>query len=148
MCRVTNRCKIGARLCSCPPTTRQDTNRVILYGQSIGGADLAYPNPQAITAVIVDNTFVSLPRLITSAMPWLGPSSFLCHQKWESYLKAPKLPLTMPMPMLGRLRDEVVLRSQMSEPWAITHNRGRGDDAAAAGSKKSPGSARGSSRGQ
>ncbi len=83
----------------------------ILYGQSIGGAvaiDLAYRNPQAvskmrlsaplhatyllsastqITALIVENTFMSLPRLIPSAMPWLGPFSFLCHQKWESYLK-------------------------------------------------------------
>ena len=30
---------------------------------------------------------MSLPRLIPSAMPLLGPFSFLCHQKWESYLK-------------------------------------------------------------
>lgn len=40
-----------------------------------------------ITALIVENTFMSLPRLIPSAMPLLGPFSFLCHQKWESYLK-------------------------------------------------------------
>lgn len=30
---------------------------------------------------------MSLPRLIPTAMPLLGPFSFLCHQKWESYLK-------------------------------------------------------------
>lgn len=85
----------------------------ILYGQSIGGAvaiDLAHRNPQAvsnppsllsspflaskpltvltqITALIIENTFMSLPRLIPTAMPWLGPFSFLCHEKWESYLK-------------------------------------------------------------
>jgi len=123
--------------------------QIILYGQSIGGAvaiDLAYRNPQAIAALIVENTFMSLPRLIPSAMPWLGPFSFLCHQKWESYLKAPKLPPTMPVLMLGGARDEVVPRSQMQELWAIIHNRGRGGDdaAAAAGSKKSPGSAGGS----
>ena len=79
-----------------------------MANQSIGGADLAYRNSQAerklrlsphlhatyllvtttqITAFIVDKTSVSLPRVIPSAMPWLGPSSFLCHQKWESYLK-------------------------------------------------------------
>ena len=40
-----------------------------------------------ITALIIENTFMSLPRLIPTAMPWLGPFSFLCHQKWESYLK-------------------------------------------------------------
>jgi hypothetical protein len=40
-----------------------------------------------ITALIIENTFLSLPRLIPTAMPWLGPFSFLCHEKWESYLK-------------------------------------------------------------
>ncbi|KAI0253116.1 Alpha/Beta hydrolase protein [Lactifluus subvellereus] len=101
---------------------------IILYGQSIGGAvsiDLAYRNPHAITALIIENTFMSLPRLIPSAMPWLGPFSFLCHEKWESYLKAPKLPPEMPVLMLGGARDEVVPRSQMQELWALISNRGR-----------------------
>ncbi|KAI0264528.1 hypothetical protein BGY98DRAFT_1041011 [Russula aff. rugulosa BPL654] len=68
---------------------------IILYGQSIGGAvaiDLAYQadcrhNHIQITALVIENTFTSLPRLIPTAMPWLGPFSFLCHQKWESYRK-------------------------------------------------------------
>jgi hypothetical protein len=47
---------------------------------------VAYNHLQ-ITALITENTFMSLPRLIPTAMPWLGPFSFLCHQKWESYLK-------------------------------------------------------------
>ncbi|KAH9049247.1 alpha/beta-hydrolase [Lactarius deliciosus] len=106
--------------------------RIILYGQSIGGAvsiDLAYRNPDAITALIIENTFMSLPRLIPSAMPLLGPFSFLCHQKWESYLKAPKLPPGMRVLMLGGARDEVVPRSQMQELWAIIRTRGRARDA-------------------
>ncbi|KAH8979922.1 Alpha/Beta hydrolase protein [Lactarius hatsudake] len=106
--------------------------RIILYGQSIGGAvsiDLAYRNPDAISALIIENTFMSLPRLIPSAMPLLGPFSFLCHQKWESYLKAPKLPPDMRVLMLGGARDEVVPRSQMQELWAIIHTRGRARDA-------------------
>ncbi|KAI9511255.1 alpha/beta-hydrolase [Russula earlei] len=100
---------------------------IILYGQSIGGAvaiDLVYRNPKAVRALIVENTFMSLPRLIPSAMPWLGPFSFLCHQKWESYLKAPKLPRELPVLMLGGARDDVVPRSQMQELWAIIRNRG------------------------
>lgn len=40
-----------------------------------------------ITALIIENTFMSLPRLIPTAMPLLGPFSFLCHEKWESFLK-------------------------------------------------------------
>jgi len=112
--------------------------QIILYGQSIGGAvaiDLAHRNPQAITALIIENTFLSLPRLIPTAMPWLGPFSFLCHEKWESYLKAPKLPPMIPVLMLGGARDDVVPRSQMQELWTIIRNRGRGDDAAATRSK-------------
>ena len=119
-----------------------------------------------ITALIVDNTFVSLPRLIPSAMSWLGPSFFLCHQKWESYLKLRfqtlpfgggvnqadaeaqykhpnsrrRCPRSCSADCVTKLRP----RSQMEELWAITHNRGQGDDAAAAGSRKFPGSARGS----
>jgi hypothetical protein len=105
---------------------------VILYGQSIGGAvsiDLAYRNPHEITALIIENTFMSLPRLIPSAMPLLGPFSFLCHQKWESYLKAPKLPPDMRVLMLGGARDEVVPRTQMQELWEIIRSRGRARDA-------------------
>jgi len=112
--------------------------QIILYGQSIGGAvaiDLAHRNPQANTALIIENTFMSLPRLIPTAMPWLGPFSFLCHEKWESYLKAPKLPPTIPVLMLGGARDDVVPRSQMQELWTIIRNRGRGADAAATRSK-------------
>jgi hypothetical protein len=45
-----------------------------------------------ITALIIENTFMSLPRLIPSAMPLLGPFSFLCHQKWESFLKVRRTP--------------------------------------------------------
>ncbi|KAH8986302.1 alpha/beta-hydrolase [Lactarius akahatsu] len=106
--------------------------RIILYGQSIGGAvsiDLAYRNPDAIAALVIENTFMSLPRLIPTAMPLLGPFSFLCHQKWESYLKAPKLPPDMRVLMLGGARDEVVPRSQMQELWAIIRSRGRARDA-------------------
>ncbi|KAH9059319.1 Alpha/Beta hydrolase protein [Lactarius vividus] len=115
--------------------------RIILYGQSIGGAvsiDLAYRNPDAITALIVENTFMSLPRLIPTAMPLLGPFSFLCHQKWESYLKAPKLPPDMRVLMLGGARDEVVPRSQMQELWAIIRSRGRARDAEKPASLPSP----------
>ncbi|KAI0274319.1 hypothetical protein BGY98DRAFT_920862, partial [Russula aff. rugulosa BPL654] len=105
---------------------------IILYGQSIGGA-VAIDSPIAdcrhnhiqITALIIENTFTSLPRLIPTAIPWLGPFSFLCHQKWESYRKAPKLLPSIPVLMLGGARDEVVPRSQMQELWDIIRDRGR-----------------------
>jgi len=92
--------------------------RIILYGQSIGGAvaiDLVSRNPTTIRALILENTFLSLPRLIPSAMPWLSPVSFLCHQKWDSASKLPRIPLTTPILMLSGSRDEVVPQAHMHE---------------------------------
>ncbi|KAF5332332.1 hypothetical protein D9758_016115 [Tetrapyrgos nigripes] len=63
---------------------------LILYGQSIGGAvsiDLASRNPEKITALILENTFTSLPALVPHVLPLLSSFTFLCHQKWESEAK-------------------------------------------------------------
>ncbi|KAF5340323.1 hypothetical protein D9611_007810 [Ephemerocybe angulata] len=76
---------------------------IILYGQSIGGAvsiDLASKNPTRIAALILENTFTSLPSLVPHALPVLGPVSFLCHQKWDSINKIPMIPATTPVLML------------------------------------------------
>lgn len=69
--------------------SRSDVNphRIILYGQSIGGAvafDLAARNQSKIFAVMLENTFLSLGKLIPHVMPWIGWASALCHQKWDS----------------------------------------------------------------
>ncbi|KAG1736683.1 Alpha/Beta hydrolase protein [Suillus paluster] len=99
---------------------------VILYGQSIGGAvaiDLASRNPSKITALILENTFTNLPRLVPQALPLLGPLSFLCHQKWDSASKIPLIPRTMPILMLSGVLDEVVPREHMQELWQIVSRR-------------------------
>jgi fermentation-respiration switch protein FrsA (DUF1100 family) len=67
------------------PDVRSD--RVILYGQSIGGAvafDLAARNQSKIFAIVVENTFLSLQKLIPHVLPWLSWAGRLCHQKWDS----------------------------------------------------------------
>jgi len=99
----------------------------ILYGQSIGGAvsiDLASRNPLAIRALILENTFLSLPRLVPSALPVLGPFAFLCHQKWDSASKIPLIPHATPMLMLSGTRDEVVPAEHMLALWELVQNRG------------------------
>ncbi|KAI0635394.1 alpha/beta-hydrolase [Trametes polyzona] len=116
---------------------------VILYGQSIGGAvaiDLASRNPHAIRALVLQNTFTSLPRLVPSALPVLGPFAFLCHQKWDSASKIPSIPAETPMLLLSGVRDEVVPREHMQELWKLVQERvpggrraserqGKGEDA-------------------
>ncbi|KAH9855490.1 alpha/beta-hydrolase [Lenzites betulinus] len=99
---------------------------IILYGQSIGGAvaiDLASRNHHAIRALIVENTFLSLPKLVPSALPVLGPFAFLCHQKWDSASKIPLLPAELPMLLLSGRNDQVVPREHMEELWQLVQKR-------------------------
>ncbi|KAI0764677.1 alpha/beta-hydrolase [Fomes fomentarius] len=99
---------------------------VILYGQSIGGAvaiDLASRNKQVIRALILENTFLSLPRLVPSALPVLGPFAFLCHQKWDSASKIPLIPAETPMLLLSGVQDEVVPREHMQSLWELVEKR-------------------------
>lgn len=96
--------------------------QIVLYGQSIGGAvsvDLASRNPQAISALILENTFMTLPSLIPTALPFLSPFAFLCHQKWETANKLPKIPVATPILMLSGLQDEVVPAEHMKGLWEI-----------------------------
>ncbi|KAJ6526783.1 Alpha/Beta hydrolase protein [Mycena capillaripes] len=98
----------------------------ILFGNSLGGAvaiDLASRNPSAISALIVENTFQSLPRVVR-AWPIIGPFSFLCTQKWDSASKLPRIPPTTPILMLSGTRDEVVPSAHMTALWEIARKRG------------------------
>lgn len=65
--------------------------------------------------MILENTFLSLPRLIPTALPLLSPFSFLCHQKWDSASKLPLLPPDLPILMLAGAMDEVVPNEHMRE---------------------------------
>lgn len=77
-------------------------------------------------ALILENTFLSLPRLVPSALPVLGPFAFLCHQKWDSASKVPLIPAEIPMLLLSGVRDEVVPREHMQELWKLVQQRTSG----------------------
>ncbi|KAI6169601.1 Alpha/Beta hydrolase protein [Pisolithus thermaeus] len=99
---------------------------LILYGQSLGGAvaiHLASQNASKIRALILENTFTALPRVIPHAVPILSPFTFLCHQKWDSASKLPLIPREMPILMLSGERDEVVPPQHMKELWEIASRR-------------------------
>jgi len=101
---------------------------IVLYGQSIGGAvaiDLASKNPTKIAALILENTFTSLPSLVPHALPLLGPVSFLCHQKWDSASKIPLIPATIPILMLSGAADQLVPKEHMRALWEVVAQRGQ-----------------------
>lgn len=76
-----------------------------------------------IRALILENTFLSLPRLVPSVLPVLAPFAFLCHQKWDSASTVPLIPPTTPILMLSGARDEVVPREHMLGLWQIVKAR-------------------------
>ncbi|EJD43450.1 alpha/beta-hydrolase [Auricularia subglabra TFB-10046 SS5] len=85
--------------------------RLILYGQSLGGAvsiDLASRNPDKVAALILENTFLSIPKMIPAVLPALAPFTVFCWQKWNSEKSITLIPTSTPMLFLSGLEDEVV----------------------------------------
>ncbi|GES72950.1 alpha/beta hydrolase protein [Rhizophagus clarus] len=61
--------------------------KVVVYGQSLGGAvsiDLVSKNEDKVSGLIVENTFLSIPKLVPHVIPPLRHFTFFCTQKWES----------------------------------------------------------------
>ncbi|KAF8519776.1 Alpha/Beta hydrolase protein, partial [Hysterangium stoloniferum] len=111
-----------------PQGDAEHVSNIIIYGQSIGGGvglDLAARNPHAIRGIILENTFLSIPRLIPDVMPYLTSVTFLCHQRWDNAVAITKLPPTMALLMLSGSRDEIIPSWHMKELWDIAKTSGR-----------------------
>lgn len=86
--------------------------KIVIYGQSLGGAvgvGLATKNQAEgdIAGIILENTFISIRKLIPSAFP---PARFLaplCHQVWPTEDMLPQL-REIPILFLSGLQDEIV----------------------------------------
>ncbi|KAG7439827.1 alpha/beta-hydrolase [Guyanagaster necrorhizus] len=107
--------------------SRFSKTRIFVYGQSIGGAvaiDLVSRNPSKIFALILENTFTSLPALIPHVLPILGPFTFLCHQKWNSASKIPLIPARTPVLLLSGSSDTLVPPEHMRELRELIRKRG------------------------
>lgn len=105
--------------------------KIVIYGQSLGGAvsiKLLSQNMQdtvdeknsekqkqtRIAGIILENTFLSIRKLIPSVLPPARYISFLCHQKWASEDIVQQLPESgPPMLFLSGLKDEIVPPSMM-----------------------------------
>ncbi|KAI1614475.1 Alpha/Beta hydrolase protein [Exophiala viscosa] len=92
---------------------------IVLYGQSLGGAlvvKLLQTNEQAgdIAGVILENTFLSIRKLIPSVMPPAKFIAYLCHQRWNSEeLMAKVTDKDIPILFLSGRKDEIVPPSMM-----------------------------------
>lgn len=94
---------------------------VIAYGQSIGGAvaiDLASRNPTKIGALILENTFLSIPELIPHVLPPIRPFTFLCREYWPSGISIKKIGKQTPILFLSGRKDELVPPIHMDTLYA------------------------------
>jgi len=101
--------------------------KLVLFGQSIGGAVaiyLAANNQDRIHGVILENTFLTMRKLIPNLIPILTPFTFLCHEKWESEKELLKFTYRrkengtekfLPVLLLSSELDEIVPNKQFEE---------------------------------
>ncbi|KAJ1558064.1 hypothetical protein HK096_003751 [Nowakowskiella sp. JEL0078] len=91
--------------------------KIVVFGQSIGGAVATYiasKYENSIRGLILENTFLSLPKLIPSVFPILRYFSFLCHQKWPTNVEIVKLS-KIPILFLSGSKDELIPQRHMME---------------------------------
>ncbi|QOU19000.1 hypothetical protein BRETT_004221 [Brettanomyces bruxellensis] len=96
---------------------------VVCYGRSIGGAVAIYivaKYPTIISGLILDNTFLSIRKVIPYLFPFLRPFTFLCHEIWpsEDYMKT--IPAGIPVLFLSAGKDEIVPPSHMQTLYDIS----------------------------
>lgn len=88
------------------------SHRLIVYGQSLGGAvsiKLVSKNQESgdIVGLILENTFLSMRKLIPSVIPPARYLTLLCHQVWGSESVLPSI-TKIPVLFLSGLQDEIV----------------------------------------
>ncbi|KAF3481827.1 uncharacterized protein GIQ15_04586 [Arthroderma uncinatum] len=86
--------------------------KIVIHGQSLGGAvaiDLVAKNQKEgdIKALLLENTFLSIRKLIPSIFPAAKYVTRLCHQNWLSDEMLPKI-TTVPILFLSGLKDEII----------------------------------------
>lgn len=107
---------------------RVDPRKVALYGHSLGGAvafHLLAANSFRFLAVIIENTFLSIPKMAPHAQPALQLFTFLVTEVWDNeeqlrklgeLIKDPELSFPHILLISGEL-DDVVPKSHMSAIW-------------------------------
>lgn len=87
-------------------------HKLVVYGQSLGGAvsiKVVAENQEGgdIAGLILENTFLSMRKLIPAVLPPAKYLSMLCHQVWPSDNVIPSIN-RVPILFLSGLQDEIV----------------------------------------
>ncbi|KAB5551208.1 Alpha/Beta hydrolase protein [Coniochaeta sp. 2T2.1] len=99
-------------------------HKFVVYGQSLGGAvsiRLVAKNQHAgdIQGLILENTFLSMRKLIPSVIPPAKYLTLLCHQVWPSDTWIPGI-TEVPILFLSGLQDEIVPPTHMRQLYELS----------------------------
>ncbi|KAG7095010.1 hypothetical protein E1B28_005804 [Marasmius oreades] len=103
---------------------------IIVHGHSLGGAvsiDLVRRNPDNTHALIIENTFISIPA-VAKDLPGIRHLTFAINQTWESQHRIATIPRSIPILMFSGTDDEVVPPSHMKKLWEISRTRRRSQE--------------------
>ncbi|KAK4500283.1 hypothetical protein PRZ48_008472 [Zasmidium cellare] len=104
-----------------------NNNRIVIYGQSLGGAvsiDLVGKNKDTgdIKGLILENTFLSIAKMVPKVLPMARILVPLCHEYWRSEEMIPKI-TDVPILFLSGLKDEIVPPSHMKELFKLCRSQ-------------------------
>lgn len=95
---------------------------IVLYGRSLGGAVaiyLASIGKSFFKAVIVENTFLSIPHMVRVVLPMASLIKHLVTEKWESYKAIKNVDPSTPFLFLGGEKDELVPPKDFRELFSL-----------------------------
>lgn len=104
-----------------------DPARLALFGRSLGGAvaaACAAERPGCVAAVVLENTFTSIPAMASRLLPALGalvgPGAPLERFVFDTWRTVGRVPVVAaPVLFVCSERDDMVPPAQMRELWAV-----------------------------
>jgi fermentation-respiration switch protein FrsA (DUF1100 family) len=94
---------------------RLKSSRLLTFGRSLGGAvsiSLAQRHPTAVAGLILENTFLSIPKMVNHLMPLISPlKSLILRINWDNEKKIQEL--KQPIMLIAGEKDEIVPHSMM-----------------------------------
>lgn len=100
------------------PTFRNTS--LVLYGRSLGGAVAIHlARDPFIRGVILENTFLSIPRLVPYILPGARVLTPLITEKWQSFKAVRTISPSTPFLFLSGQRDEVVPPAHFRELFEL-----------------------------
>jgi abhydrolase domain-containing protein 13 len=96
---------------------RVASDRIVLYGKSLGGAvalALAEARPQEVAALVLENTFLSIPAMVDILLPYLSMvKGLILRIGWHNDRRVGRL--AHPMLFVSGLQDELVPPAHMKQ---------------------------------